>query len=375
MRIAFIDVTVTFMLGGIQTAVWRLTETLAEMGHEVHVLGGEGDLRPFTPHPNIHVHTFPYTPREKVLDLGSRYRRIVERRSMSKHAKAKLAEIAPDWAILTKPFDFHWPGLMPAKHSTRFAFMSGGTDFFWGDRKLARDIDAWVACSHFNAWQIRAHYKHSPKVMYNGVDIDHFAPRDDAAATRAALGFSDTSTVFGFAGRLVGWKGMGVAIQAMADPALADTDSHLLIIGDGEQRAELQTLTEQLGLRDRVHFHGKVPHSELPLLYSAIDAGVFPSIGDEAFGITIAEAMSCAKPVIGAYVGGIPEVIGNEGSCGLLVAIDDAADLARAMRELADDPEGRQRMGRNARQRIVENYTWTMAAERMLAALSTSSTP
>ncbi|MCB1737328.1 MAG: glycosyltransferase family 4 protein [Gammaproteobacteria bacterium] len=369
MRIAFIDVTATVSFGGIQTAVWRLTETLAAMGHEVHVFGGEGELRPFTPHPDIHIHTFPFKPREQVLDLGSRYRRIVERRSMAKHAKAKLAEIAPDWAILTKPFDFFWPGLMPAGSKTRFAFMSGGTDFFAGDRRLSKRIEAWVACSHFNAWQIRAHYKHQPKVMYNGVDVDHFSPQSDAAATRAALGFSAQATVFAFAGRLVGWKGMGVAIRALADPKLADRDVHLLLIGDGEQRPELEALSQRLGLEKRVHFHGKVPHNQLPTLYSAIDAGVFPSIGDEAFGITIAEAMSCAKPVIGTYIGGIPEVIGNEGTCGELVAVDDSQALAGAMRRLADDAELRQRMGQAARHRIVENYSWRMAAERMLDAL------
>lgn len=368
-RIAFIDVTVTVSFGGIQTAVWRLAETLTDLGHEVHVLGGDGDLRPYAARDNLHVHTFPFKPREQVLDLGSRYRRIVERRSMAKHARQALIDINPDWVILTKPFDFFWPGMMPKDSPVKFAFMSGGTDFFKGDRRLSKGIDAWVACSHFNAWQIRHHYKRQPKVMYNGVDTEKFAPQTDAEQTREQLGIGAETTLFAFAGRLVGWKGIAVAIRALAEPIMRDKDVKLLLIGDGEQRAELEALSADLQLSDTVIFHGAVGHEALPDLYSAIDVGVFPSIGDEAFGITIAEAMSCAKPVIGSYIGGIPEVIGNENSCGLLAAPDNPAELATCMAELEANPQLRKQMGQAARQRIETLYTWKLAAQRLLNTL------
>ena len=116
-----------------------------------------------------------------------------------------------------------------------------------------------------------------------------------------------------------------------------------------------------------------MPHDSLPDYYAAADVGVFPSIGDEAFGITIAEAMSCAKPVIGGYVGGIPEVVGNEESCGLLVPPGDSAALAQAMRRLADDAALRTRFGIAARARIERLYTWDMSAQRLLAALGLKS--
>ena len=77
------------------------------------------------------------------------------------------------------------------------------------------------------------------------------------------------------------------------------------------------------GVAEQVIFHQPVEHAMLPEFYAACDAGVFPSIGDEAFGITIAEAMACGKPVIASYIGGIPEVVGNEQSAGLLVTPGD----------------------------------------------------
>ena len=105
------------------------------------------------------------------------------------------------------------------------------------------------------------------------------------------------------------------------------------------------------------------------LFYAASDIGIFPSIGDEAFGITIAEAMSCGKPVIASHIGGIPEVVGNEESCGIIVPPADVAALAKAMNKLANSPELRTRMGEASRLRIERLFSWNAAADRLLGEL------
>ncbi len=367
-RIAFIEVTATVTYGGVQTAVWRLADTLAGMGHDVAVYGGEGPIVPPVSN-RARVHTFPFTPRERILDLGSRYRRLMERRSFARHARAHLAQGGYDWAMITKPFDFFWPRMLPAGVQTRFAFLSEGTDFFPGDRWLAKRIDAWLACSHFNAWQIRSRYKHQPHVVFNGVDTGQFKPATAPSSLRSSLGLNSEHVLFAFAGRLVGWKGLHVAVSAMAEPALRETPARLLIIGNGPERDRLRQQAQTLGIAERVHFHDPVAHEQLPAIYAAADAGVFPSIGDEAFGITIAEAMSCGKPVVASYVGGIPEVVGNEGTAGLLVGPADPKALALAMRELALDPARRAIMGSAARLRIEREFTWQASAQRISEAL------
>lgn len=369
MKIAFVDVTTTVFFGGIQTAVWELARSLHDLGHEVTVYGGEGAVRPDLGGRSIAIRTFPFTPRERVLDLGSRFRRIVERWSFARAALPALAEAGHDWVILTKPFDFFWPWRMPKGSPTRFCFMSGGTDFFRGDRMLARRLDAWVACSHFNAWQVAHHYKSFPRVIFNGVDVAAFAPRPRDEAARARLGFAPSDTVFAFAGRMVGWKGLAVAIRALAEPPLAQRPARLLLIGDGDARPGLQQLAARLGVAERVHFHAAVPHRTLPELYALADAGVFPSIGDEAFGITIAEAMACGLPVIASHIGGIPEVVGNEGGCGILAPPGDARAWAEAMAGLTDAPQRRSDLGQAAAARIRSLYTWEQSARRLLAAL------
>lgn len=371
-RIAFIDVTVTVSYGGLQTVVWKLAEVLARAGHDVNIFSGAGEVSAPRSLGNVKVSTFPFCPRERVPDLGSRFQRTVERMSFARHARSAVIEGGYDWIIVDKPFDFFWPRLMPSSSKTRFAFVSGGTDFIPFDRTLQKRIDVLLACSYFNAWQLRARYrKRLPVVIYNGVDINQFVPRATPdTVLRAQLGVPDDAILFTFAGRLVGWKGLSVAIQALAEPLLRNISLRLLVIGDGPDKPKLKQLADQLGVTDRIIFHDPVAHDRLPAYYAASDVGVFPSVGDEAFGVTIAEAMSCAKPVIGSYIGGIPEVIGNEGRCGLLVPPGDARALAQALRALASDAAQRKTMGDAARARIEQQFTWEMAARRMAVALN-----
>ena len=372
MKIAFVDVTTTVFFGGIQTAVWELARALHDLGHEVTVYGGEGSVRPDLGGRAISIRTFPFTPRERVLNLGSRFRRIVERWTFASHAMPILAAAGHDWVILTKPFDFFWPWRMHGGSCTRFCFMSGGTDFFRGDRKLSTRLDAWVACSHFNAWQIAHHYKHFPRVIFNGVDVGVFSPRPAVPMERERLGIAVDEVVFAFAGRMVGWKGLSVAIRALTEPALAGRRVRLLLVGGGDARAGLVDLADRLGVADRVTFHAAVPHHDLPALYALADVGVFPSIGDEAFGITIAEAMACGLPVLASHIGGIPEVVGNEGYCGVLVEPGNPAAWSAAMASLAVDPARRRQLGDAAAERIRNLFTWHHAADRLLAALGES---
>ncbi len=186
---------------------------------------------------------------------------------------------------------------------------------------------------------------------------------------RQQLGVSDPTFLLAFAGRVVGWKGLSVAIDAIAQ--LRDEDVKLLIIGAGDALEQLKNKAMVKGVAEQVIFHQPVEHAMLPEFYAACDAGVFPSIGDEAFGITIAEAMACGKPVIASYIGGIPEVVGNEQSAGLLVTPGDVTAMVKAINHLRALPDRGKAMGENARQRIASHYTWQHSAQRLLQALKT----
>lgn len=367
-KIAFIDVTATVSYGGIQTAVWSLAQAISVLGHDVTVVGGNNtEQRQF---PNgVRILTFPFTPREKFPNFGSRFRKLAERLSFAYHARKTVEAERFDWIILTKPLDFFWTSVVGKSNTTEFAFMSGGRDFIALDWWFVQRFHAWLSCSHFNAWQIRARYKRFATVIFNGVDTNLFKPIEDGAGLRRRLGFLDDDIVFTYAGRMVGWKGLAHAIDALAQPILSNVPARLLLIADGPMLGQLQERAKELGVLARVVFHEAVPHQELPTYYAAADVGIFPSIGDEAFGITIAEAMSCARPVIASYIGGIPEVVGNEESCGLLVAPGNVAALAQAMHRLAGSSDLRQQMGQTGRKRVERLFTWDASAQRLLRTL------
>lgn len=369
MRIAFIDVTTTVFVGGIQTAVWQLAMALHDLGHEVAIYGGEGSNRADLGGRSIAVHTYPFTPRERFPNFGTRFRKLAERFSFARRAKKDVIAAEYDWVILTKPLDFFWPRLMPAGQRTRFAFMSGGTDFIRGDRWLSRRIDAMIACSHFNAQQNYSRFKRPVAVMFNGVDHGRFRADQRDWARRRGFGFADDDVVFVFAGRIIGLKGLDIAVRALARSELVDKAVKLLIVGNGDALPRLQARAEELGLAGRIVFQPAVAHAQLPALYACADAGIFPALGEEAFGIAVAEAMACGLPIVASYNGGMPEVVGNEGSCGELFALGDVAACAMAMARLAASAEFRVRLGAAARQRTLDLFTWELAARRLLAAL------
>ena len=352
--------------GGIQTAVWHLAKALHDAGHTVSVFGGNGTLRPDLKGRAIDVRTFPFVSREKFPNFGRRFQRLSERVSFAFYARQAVIEGSFDWVIITKPFDFFWPLLMPSGSKTKFVFRSGGTDFFPGDRFLSRYIDIWLSNSHFNAWQIKTRYKHYPTVIYNGVDTERFNPKLRDMEWRDQLGVKENEILFIFAGRLVGWKGLKWAIHALSDPCLRDIPCRLLIIGDGVERIPLERLAQSLGINNRVIFHPAVPHDLLPPMLASADVGIYPSVGDEGFSNSIAEAMSSGKAVIATAFSGNPETVGNEGSCGILVSPGESKCLAEAMYRLASDHVLREKMGKAGRERILAQFTWPLVTQRLL---------
>ena len=115
------------------------------------------------------------------------------------------------------------------------------------------------------------------------------------------------------------------------------------------------------GLTDHVTFLGPVEHARLPDVFARADLFLQPSIGDEAFGITIIEALACGLPVVGSRVGGIPELV-IPGRTGLLAEPGKASAWAEAIASLLERGEERERIGRQARQRVEADYTWDRAA-------------
>jgi len=192
------------------------------------------------------------------------------------------------------------------------------------------------------------------RVLPNGVDTDRFAPRLTLRADlRRKFRVPGRSLVLGSVGRLVAIKSHGTLLKAAAILADRGVEVCVLIAGDGPELASLQSEAGALPqLSGRVQFLGALQN--VPEFLNAIDVFVLPSIS-EGMSNTLLEAMSTGLPVVATRVGGNSELV-EEGHSGFLFTARDVAKLATLLEGLANDPEGRDKMGASARQRVLERF-------------------
>ncbi len=151
--------------------------------------------------------------------------------------------------------------------------------------------------------------------------------------------------------------------QALAH--LTDRDWRLLVVGDGEARADVEAALAPLG--ERVVYLGALAPDKLPPLYAAADLYLWPAI-NEAWGMTLLEAQAAGLPVIAGRTGGVPNVV-REGDTGLLTPIGDADAFAAAASVLLEDAERRREMGRLASAYAAQRHDRRVAAHLIDQAL------
>jgi L-malate glycosyltransferase len=195
------------------------------------------------------------------------------------------------------------------------------------------------------------------RTIYNGVDLSRFVPACELFDLRAAPAPEearplDVVTV----AHLIPHKGVDHLVRALA---LARGEHRLTVVGDGPQLEPLRVLARELGVAERVAFPGL--RDDVHALLQRCDAFVHPAVWEEAFGLTIAEAMAAGRAVVASRTGGIPEVV-EDGVSGLLVPPGDPEELARALDLLADRPELRRQLGANARERAQRRFSLEQCA-------------
>ena len=193
-----------------------------------------------------------------------------------------------------------------------------------------------------------------------------FQPRPRDAALRASYGAGEADCLVVSVGRLVGWKGLQVMLEAQA--TLPESVRYL-IVGSGSQEASLKAAVAQLGLTGRVRFAGRVAHDQLPKLLSQCDLFIQPSVGEEAFGISVVEAMACGLPVFASDNGGLPEIV-VQNETGQLLALGDVRAWREALALAAREPARLKAWGEAGRRRADREFTWAANAAKLEAILS-----
>ncbi len=202
------------------------------------------------------------------------------------------------------------------------------------------------------------------EVVENGVDLEMWQPPE--ASVQATLPHAADPIQFVFVGRLVALKCVDVLLDAFREVA-RQTDTRLLLIGDGPERPALEAQAKALKLRELVTFAGWLPQTECARRVQGSHVLILPSV-HECGGAVVLEAMALGLPVIAAAWGGPADYV--DALTGILVPPTSRQGLLEglkdAMLRLAGDPALRIRLGESGRLKVQASFSWETKISQML---------
>lgn len=223
------------------------------------------------------------------------------------------------------------------------------------ERAMVSRAATCIAVSPYVRDHALARRKSSVTLVPPGVDARLFSPDGDGAKGHGILMVAPLS-------RAYRWKGTDVLWQAFEHVRRDIPDATLTLVGEGDRAAEFRLRAERS--KGTVRVRGRLSPRELAREYRRSAVTVLPSTSDaEAFGMVLAEANACGRPVVGSRIGGIPDFV-EDGKNGLLAKPGDARHLARCIEEILGQPQMARRMGAAGRGKVLREHDWDDLARR-----------
>ncbi len=237
--------------------------------------------------------------------------------------------------------------------------------------KILKQAKVFVAISTEVSKELATHgvNEGAIQVIPNSVDTNRFRPisYNEKLEFRRKLGIPKKAIVVTFTGRLVSYKGLPFLLRVWREIQCKHNHVKLLLIGSGgldihNCELELKTYVKENNLQSAVQFTGNVQNVNEYL--QASDIFVFPT-ANEAFGISLIEAMACGLPVISTPVGGIKDIIQDKQN-GLLVKARDFQQLYEALDTLLIDTVLSSSLGKAARQTVQNRYSAEIVTQKYI---------
>jgi len=201
------------------------------------------------------------------------------------------------------------------------------------------------------------------RLIHNAIDEQMFRRERTPQEARTQLGFVPKRPLIGAVGRLSDEKGFDRLLRAVGSLVKRGVDVGLIIVGDGDQREKLESLIEELDLRDHVRLLGHL--NDVLDLYQAMDVFALSSLR-EGLPNVVLEAMSLETPVVATRVAGVPGLIAHREN-GLLVEPGHVEQLATALGDLLSNPQRRHELARAARSTIEADYSFRSRMQKVAA--------
>ncbi len=190
-------------------------------------------------------------------------------------------------------------------------------------------------------------------VIYNGVDLECYGKYIDMADFKFSVKIPTGAPVIGIVGRLVPEKGHLIFLRAARRILESFPQAHFLIAGDGKQRSELETFSNELRIDSNVHFLGT--RHDISQILSLLNVAVMSSV-TEAFSNAILEYMAASKPVVATDAGSNAEIV-VDGDTGYVVPCNDSEAMADAVLKLLRNEKLAIKMGETGRATVIEKFT------------------
>jgi len=222
--------------------------------------------------------------------------------------------------------------------------------YLWVERLAARWTDVIICSSEGEQALVLREGIASPHqlaVVENAIDPRHFI------AWAGQTHKSTSRPVIGTVSRLVEGKGLRTFLRAAAEFGKTCGTAQFIIIGDGELRAELESLAQDLGIAECTKFLGFQP--DIRPAVAELDIFVLPTRYEAGVPFAMLEAMAMEKPVITTTAQGLERL--QNSSAAKLVSVGDVKGLARAIQDLWNDPKECLRLGQAGRALVEAEYT------------------
>jgi glycosyltransferase involved in cell wall biosynthesis len=380
-RVVVLAETYHPLVGGGETQARLLAERLAVRGHEITVLTRRWDpttarrelvggvhvrrIPPGGPGGNKRWPMVPFAARELW-----RMRRRVDVALVLGFRALGLAAIAAKRAyglpcVFKAESNGEWSGEFLRPGLARFGLAPESAvvaQLLAVRNRALQHADAFVALSSEIERELVAGGVEPDRIrrIGNGVDTARFRPvsAPERTAIRRALGFGADEALVTYTGRLVSYKGLPLLLRVWREIVAELADARLVLVGEGggdiqNCEAELRDFVAANGMQDRVVFTGAV--GNVHELLQASDVFVFPT-ENEAFGLSLVEAMACGLPCVAAAVGGVPDIV-VDGRNGVLVPPGDGAALRQRLLQLLRERRQAAALGRAARATVLERYS------------------
>jgi glycosyltransferase involved in cell wall biosynthesis len=353
--------------GGGQIAVHHLACALQSMGHDVHVLYSKSHgekisaKSPYTLHWATHFHCA--TLNFDIFSFGRALKRLMKwERFDIIHGNAEEAFFASDIARNFKA------GYLFTSHANTI-LETGIVRGMLRPLTFLKNLNSYLLrSSAFKASRVITFSEFSKRLVLKGLRkkkgkrVIVVSPGIDPSwfeSKREAKGSKDLVLW----GRMEEQKGISELLRALREVAGRIREVRLHLIGEGNMTKSYRKQAKDLGMQDRVNFHGWMSIDAIQEFIAKCAVGVFPS-RVESFGLSMAEAMGAGLPIIATRVGALPEFI-EDGVTGTLLPPGNIPALYRAILEKLENPDRAQALADAGRETVRQRFSWDQAAQEM----------